>query len=79
MTDGTAIFGERRNQVYVQEKAEEWASCFEAGVHQLSSLILTELCKTKALSVSWTKDRSQVILSMNSSLNDMSYYWEFTL
>lgn len=78
VTDGTAIYGERRNQVYVQEKAEEWASCIEAGVHQLSSLILSELCKTKALSASWTKDRSQVTLGLISSLNDMSYSWEFT-
>lgn len=78
VTDGTAIFGERRNQVYVQEKAEEWASCIEAGVCQLSSLILSELCKTKSLSASWAKDRSQVTLSMISSLKDMSYQWEFT-
>ena len=51
VTDGTAIFRERRDQIYVHDKAEEWASCIEAEVHQLSSLILSELCKTKALSL----------------------------
>ncbi|CAL4073895.1 unnamed protein product, partial [Meganyctiphanes norvegica] len=51
----------------------------EAGVHQLSSLILSELCKTKALSATWTKDRNQLTLSMKSSLKDMAYCWKFTL
>ena len=64
--------------MYVQDKAEEWAPCIGAEVHQFLSLILSELCKTKALSVVWTKDRSQFAISMNSSLNDMSYSWEFT-
>ncbi|XP_064087976.1 uncharacterized protein LOC135202492 isoform X2 [Macrobrachium nipponense] len=75
LTDGCGIWGEKRSARYIQEQADEWAPCIEAGVMELSRLVLSEMMKSAV--ASWENNREKVKLSINSKLNDLSYSWEF--
>ncbi|XP_068218019.1 uncharacterized protein [Palaemon carinicauda] len=75
LTDGCGIWGEKRASKYILDQADEWASCIEAGIIELSRLVLSEMKKTAILS--WEDNRGKAKLSINSKLNDMSYSWEF--
>ncbi|KAG7176519.1 hypothetical protein Hamer_G020671, partial [Homarus americanus] len=55
-----------------------WAPCIEAGIREISSLVLTELTKLN-VRAAWDGDRQSVVFSISSQLNDLSYRWEFEL
>lgn len=75
LTDGCGIWGEKRSARYILDQADEWAPCIEAGVTELSRLVLSEMKKTAV--ASWENNREKVKLSIHSKLNDLSYSWEF--
>lgn len=78
LTDGCGVWGERRTSDYVLEKAEEWAPCIEAGIKELSGLVLDEVKKLN-VKVQWREDRKTMTLNLSSRLNDLAFKWIFTL
>ncbi|XP_047469767.1 uncharacterized protein LOC125025694 [Penaeus chinensis] len=78
LTDGCGVWGERRTAAHVLEKAEEWAPCIEAGIKELSGLVLDEVRKLN-VKVQWREDRKTITLNLSSRLNDLAFKWIFTL
>ncbi|XP_042236335.1 uncharacterized protein LOC121875738 [Homarus americanus] len=78
VTDGCGLWGENRGAKYIIDQAEVWAPCIEAGIREISSLVLTELTKLN-VRAAWDGDRQSVVFSISSQLNDLSYRWEFEL
>ncbi|XP_071540196.1 uncharacterized protein [Panulirus ornatus] len=78
LSDGCCLWGENRGAKYILDKAEDWAPCIEAGIKEVSSLVLVELTKLN-VKTGWTGDRQNVNIIVSSRLNDMSYRWEFKL
>ncbi|XP_037780363.1 uncharacterized protein LOC119576791 [Penaeus monodon] len=60
------------------KKAEEWAPCIEAGIKELSGLVLDEVKKLN-VKVQWQEDRKTITLNLSSRLNDLAFKWIFTL
>ncbi|MPC98271.1 hypothetical protein E2C01_093633 [Portunus trituberculatus] len=77
LTDGCALWGEARSASSIQDKAEEWASCIEAEVQKLSSLVLQDLGQM-SVKAHW-QGREQVVLHVSSTLMDLAYRWEFDM
>ncbi|KAK3876740.1 hypothetical protein Pcinc_018498 [Petrolisthes cinctipes] len=78
LTNGCGIWGESRRAKYIIDKAEDWAPCLEAGVEEISSLVLSELTKQNVEAL-WTEEKQCVLLKVSSKLNNLSYRWEFEL